>query len=589
MPFRSRSIAGVALLAAMACATLHAASPRTPPPPLWFGRAQHEASAASQAGARRAAASATTGDGTRDHPWAGWEQAFASIPASGGRVQFDRGHYTQNASIKLPVGLTGWLFVVGGPGVTITLTASAPRFLDPDLTADHQVVRNIWIEGFEIDAGSIGGKDHVIFGNYVAGGGVGGWQRVDWDRIVIKDVRAYDLVVDPSTASHRGGIAILSSQTANAEPIKDTITDIYIEDVRIEGGNWGILIDGNGPASADHLNVDIDGIWLVRCWHSLLARQPRFASSNFQVGEKGRVGTVHVIDCFGRYAADTGLELNATASAHVPGTTIEDAAVANFYYTNYNTPRSEPLVAFDHCVSRITGPVDAPYGIGWWIKDTRSNGPSGRFRIDHCRFSRTGTPQATGTGAGVTASGRLSELAISNSIFDLSGVELAGLTDGQRLLEPDFEDDVTLRLRNVTLKAEATRSAPGPGLNAIRTDTRAAGKTLTLDWDQIGVSIDVAGAPADYTIFTSTIHASAASLLRGRISRYHVDHVRGDDHARAINIDLAHQIIEPSLVLSDIDARRLPKDGTAVTLNNAGGTSQTRKVSMRRILDPVAP
>ncbi|HEX4825559.1 MAG TPA: hypothetical protein VFV19_14750 [Candidatus Polarisedimenticolaceae bacterium] len=564
---------------------LAAGAPSSPP---WLEGARREVAAV--ADVRRAERFAKAGDGTPTHPWTGWEAAFASVPASGARVLFGPGTYTQTAQVRVPTGLNGWLAVVGGPRVTIKLTAGAPRFLDPDLTADHQVVRHVWIEGFTIDAGHLGGKDHVIFGNYVDGGGIGGWRRVDWDAIVIKDVRAFDLLVDPTMSSHRGGVAILSSQAMPGEAVADTITRIYLEGVRIEGGNWGILVDGGIRTPDGSPNVDIDDVWLVRCWHSLLERQPRFFSSNFQVGEGARVGHVYVIDCYGQYAADTGLELNATASAYVSGTTIEDAAIANFYYVDYNTPRSEPLVVYERCVSRITGGVHAPYGFGWMIKDAhRSTLGGGRFRIVDSRFERSGTAQATETGAGVTAEGRLSELSIARSGFRLAGVDVGAGPASQRVLELDFQNDVTFALHDVTVEARGVRSAPAGGLSAITTQSSAAGKTLTLDWDDVHVSVEVAGPPVDYTIFTSTIYATAASAVRGTIRGYRIDRVDGDRHARGINVDLAHQTVAGSLAISGVDARALPADGTPVQLNNVSDPSQARKVSLRRIRKPTAP
>lgn len=554
-------------------------------PPAWVAEARPPATA--RGAVRQVETFAKGGNGSPESPWTGWEGAFASVPSTGARIEFKPGAYRQQSEIRVPIGLTGWLYVIGR-GATVTLTAQAPRFLDPDLTADHQTVRRVWIEGLTIDAAGVGGKDHVIFGNYVDGGGIGGFRRVDWDRIVVKDVRAFGLVVDPTTRDHRGGIAILSAQSEDREPKANTIEHIYLEGVRVEGGNWGILVDGIGLARGDGTNVDIDDVWLVRCWHSLLARQPgRFASSNFQVGEAGRVGHVHVIDCYGQFSGDTGLELNATGNARVTGTTIEDAAAADFYYTNYNTPPAEPDVLFDHCVATVTGRVADEYGVGWRIINSYGSVPAGgRFRIENSRFTRTGTTQATSTGAGVTASGKIRSLSISGSEFDLSGVELSGLARGQRVLELDFAEDVAFRLRDVKVKASGTRSAAGSGLNAITTQAASAGKTITLDWDDVAVSVDVAGAPESYTIFTTTIYSTLPSVVRGKIRGYRVDSVSGDDHACAINVDLATQRIGPSLDISAVDGRKLPPAGEAVRLNNAEGEDQKRKVSLRGIRGP---
>jgi hypothetical protein len=548
----------------------------------WRAREQR---AVPGAATRQVATFATSGDGSSEHPWTGWEKAFDAIPATGGRIEFEKGFYAQAAPIKLPVELTDWLFVTGGPGVTITLSATAPRFLDPDLTADHQHVDKIWIEGFAIDAAGIGGKHHVVFGNYVGESGVGGFRRVNWSDIVVKDVHAFGLPVDRTTSTHRGAVYIVSVHQASAEPVRDAITNIDLEDIVVDGGNWGILVDGNGPKEADAVNVDIDNVWLVRCRHSTGARQsPSFPSSNFQIGEKARVGRVFVADCYGRFAGDTGLELNSTAFARVTNTVIEDAAVADFYYTNYNTPPREPSVLWDHCRAAITGTPSPGDGFGWKIINSYGSIPAGgRFKIVSSRYERSGTSESAASGAAVSTAGKISELSIESSEFSLAGAELSGLKFSPRVLEVNFASDLTFRLRDVTVRAKATRASGTEGLYAIVGQAAAAGKTLTLDWNNVTVSTDIAGPPVDYTVATASLYSLVPTALAGTISRYRVDSATGDAKACAINIDLAHQTIAGSLAIDRIDATRLPAQGVAVRFNHAQGNGEEKKVKLTRI------
>lgn len=541
-------------------------------------------------GTRRVESYASGGDGSAAHPWTGWETAFASLPADGGRIEFAKGFYVQRTEVRLPVALRDWLFVVGN-GATIKLTAEAPRFLDPDLSADHQLVTKIWIEGFEIDAGGVGGHDHAIFGNYVGKNGVGGFRRVNWDRIVVKDVRAFNLTVDPKTVTHRGGIYIVSVHAGNAEPVRDSITNIYVENVRVEGGNWGILIDGNSPAGADSTNIDIDNVWLVGCWHSTLARHSAsFPSSNFQIGEHARVGRVHVIDCYGQFSGDTGLELNSTAFAHVLRTTIEDSAVADFYYTNFNTPPREPQVVWEGCRATISGDPHPKNGFGWRIINSYGAvAAGGRFRIVDSGFARSGTTESAAAGAGVSTAGRIAELSVEASEFDLSGGELAGLDFSPRVLEVNFASDLTFRLHHVKIRTSATRASGSSGLSAIVTQAAVGGKTLTLDWDDVDVSTEVTGAPVDGSVATAILGSSVPNTLRGTISRYRIAEVGGDAKASGIAIDLAKQTVDGNLLLDEVDARNLPSLGSAVRFDHAGLSGEQSKITLKRVRLPTKP
>jgi hypothetical protein len=122
----------------------------------------------------------------------------------------------------LQVDLTGWILVKGN-GATIRLTAAAPRFLTPNLTADHQTVRT---SGFRISTSTRlnrPGKNSVIFGNYVDGKGYNGIRRVNWDQIVVKRVRAYGLAVDRTTKNHLGGLNMSAVHAGDAESVRTTI------------------------------------------------------------------------------------------------------------------------------------------------------------------------------------------------------------------------------------------------------------------------------------------------------------------------------------------------------------------------------
>jgi hypothetical protein len=528
----------------------------------------------------------TGGAGTSADPWTGWEPAFDGIGVDGTEIDFAPGYYKENVAVTLPVNLEGWL-LVNGNGATIQLTTAAPRFLTPNVTADHQTVRLIRIQDFAVDATLARGKNSVIFGDYVNGSGLNGWRRVNWDRIAVKRVRAYGLTVDSTTATHLGGINLSANQSADAEAIANSITNIDIEDVRIEGGNWGILVDGGGPGV--HTNVRIDNVWLVRCWHSLMARPAAiFPSSNFQVGERGRVGHVYVIDSYGQYSADSGLELNNAAYAVVTGTEIDDALVGGFYYTNYTVPDETPHVTWDHCRAAITGSLGASaYGSGWYLpagSDGKAVG--GDFVISNSTYTRAASSVST-AGAAVAMFGAQRSLTLVNDDFSWlnANVDLGSA----RLVHLTPSDDFRLTVRGARLTLAGTRSRGANGLSLIALKESSAGKIVTIDADGVRGSAALEGTAVNFTIFLAMVAGAAADTITGVVSNASFDSVSGDLAARGIDIDMTNLDIEGTLRFIAVDGSRLPAGGATVMLDHAPTWARAFKAWMIGVVEPGSP
>jgi hypothetical protein len=530
--------------------------------------------------------SATGGAGTSADPWTGWESAFNGIGVDGAEIDFAPGYYKEDVAVTLPVNLMGWL-LVNGNGATIRLTAAAPRFLTPNVTADHQTVRLVRIQDFVVDARRARGKNSVIFGDYVNGNALNGWKRVNWDRIVVKRVRAYGLTVDRTTTTHLGGIRLSAIQSGDAEATANTITNIDIEDVRIEGGNWGILIDGNGPGV--HTNVSIDNVWLIRCWHSLMARPAAiFPSSNFQVGGRGRVGHVYVIDSYGRYSADSGLELNNVTYGRVTGTKIDDALVGNFYYTNYTIPNGTPDVTWDSCRAAITGSLgSSAYGCGWYLpagSDGKASG--GDFVISNSTYTRSASSVST-FGAAVTMFGAQRSLTLVNDDFSWlnANVDLGSA----RLVDLAPSDDFRLNVRGARLTLTGTRSRGANGLSLIALKESSVAKNVTIDADGIQGSAALKGTTVDLTIFSTRVAGSAADTITGVVSGSSFDSVSGDPKARGVTIDMTNLDIEGTLRFIAVDGSRLPAGGATVMLDHAPSLARAFEAQMIGLIEPGRP
>jgi hypothetical protein len=529
---------------------------------------------------------ATSGAGTPGDPWTGWESAFGGIGAGGAQIDFAPGTYTENIAVTLPVDLTGWVFV-NGHGATIQLTAAAPRFLTPNVTADHQTVRLIRIQDFVIDATLARGKNSVIFGDYVNGTGLNGFRRVNWDHIVIKKVRAFGLTVDSTTATHLGGINLSANQSGEAEATANTITNIDIEDVRIEGGNWGILVDGGGPGI--HTNVRIDNVRLVRCWHSLMARQAKiFPSSNFQVGERGRVGHVEIVDSYGQYSADSGLELNNVTDGLVTGTEIDDAMVGGFYYTNYTVPDGTPHVTWDKCKAAVTGSLGASeYGSGWYIPaGTGGATPGGEFVISNSTYTRSAS-SVSKLGAAVTMFGAHGSLALVNADFSWANADVD--VGSARLVSLAPSDDFLLAVRGAKLALSGTRSRGDNGLSLIALKESSTAKTVMLDVDGVRGSAALTGTTVRFTIFSTMLSGAGADTITGVVSNSSFESASGDPEARGVNVDMANLDIDGTLRFIAVDGSRLPAGGATVMLDHMQSLAQATDAQMIGVIEPAHP
>src|SRR6266542_4854492 len=96
----------------------------------------------------------------------------AILPATGSLgadIAFGDGSFPWSTVPVLPSGITGGLRIRGSRGTKIVLSASAPRFLDPNRVVDYDIFLHLGIVDLLIDANNIGGKHHVVFGTYANG------------------------------------------------------------------------------------------------------------------------------------------------------------------------------------------------------------------------------------------------------------------------------------------------------------------------------------------------------------------------------------------------------------------------------------
>jgi hypothetical protein len=272
------------------------------------------------------------------------QAAVDSLGTDGGTIVFAPGTYTVSEPVKLPHSLASTL-TLSGYGATIKLANTKPRFLAWNRTGSGQVFRNVTVEGFTVDAQ---GK-HPSSGSYsVLGfddaniGGYGTPSSISVDDLTVRDCTVTNVATSPTSAWNACGVNVFTSGTGS-------ITDVRIENVRIEGGSRGVNVWGADSSS----NVTIDRLTIRGCWHDTMVNPTSFsASTNYHVGQFAKVGTFALIDSYGNRALDCGVEIDNAANGLVQGCVVENAYYNEYYYTNFRTPLSGAgVTTFANCTA----------------------------------------------------------------------------------------------------------------------------------------------------------------------------------------------------------------------------------------------
>lgn len=251
----------------------------------------------------------------------------------------------------------------GREQTVIQLSSGAPSVFDLGKVNDGDVFSNIEISDFSVDGNNVGGRRHVLFGNYINGNLT---SRIGVTGLRIDRIHMYNVPSAPSTGNyntatlHRLCIHIAGSDSV-ASGTQINLTDIVIRDVRMEGGNEGIFIGGSG-ISTDGLNVYLDRVYIHDCWHSTMAEpQQFFGSANFQIGSRAWGDDAGVFNCYGFGSGDVGIEVDSLNNVYCWNNTMVDPWNVPFYFTNFHTPSrgSGQQITWDHCTGVFTSGVAA--------------------------------------------------------------------------------------------------------------------------------------------------------------------------------------------------------------------------------------
>lgn len=289
------------------------------------------------------------GNGTTDDV-AGIRAAWAAAEtaAAGGRgvtVLFPIGHtfacdnalYTSAIQVSPDNARTRGKITVRVEG-TILLSTATYQFMSPRTPVSAgDWFRNLRITGDgTIDCNNAGGNGHVIFGGYVAGTFLA---QVNWEYIEIDHLTTVNVPTDstPSPTTKRWNIWLGTNHGSAGLP-QNTITNIAVHDLSLNGGNVGVNVAGVGP-DADGVNVFLDEIY---CWNVTFdtgVTPTQYAAQNgFQFGSRGTGGKLRVWNCTAVNIGDDGFEVDQWQDAIVRDCLARDCGVACFMATNFGTP-----------------------------------------------------------------------------------------------------------------------------------------------------------------------------------------------------------------------------------------------------------
>jgi hypothetical protein len=286
--------------------------------------------------------------------------AAARIAAGSGVVELRmsaRRHTWTGATPTVPCNLVGRLRI-NGNGAQVTLTGSAPAFLEINKGADYDVFRNVDIFDVDIDANSIAGYGHAVIGTCTwSASSLTTHTRVGVDNVRVSRIKVTNLPTSWADADFRAGVYLMAGLTGASGESAVSVTNVVVEDVRIEGGRFGVAIGARFTTSG---RVYCDNVHINRCWHDTGATPINFLGcTNFFLGARAYGGRGSVTNCHGKNSGDDGVEVNGLENALVDNCVIEDAANWGFLHNNFSPPgeRSSQQIHFRDCQARVVNLV----------------------------------------------------------------------------------------------------------------------------------------------------------------------------------------------------------------------------------------
>jgi hypothetical protein len=284
------------------------------------------------------------------------DAASAAIAAGGApvEVRLSGRNYAWTGSIpKLPCNLAGKLRINGG-GSKVTLSPSAAAFLEINKVADYDVFRNVDIFDVDIDANNVAGYGHAIIGTSTySASAITTINRLSVDRIRVSRVTVTNLPTSWAGADFRAGVYLMAGLTGTAGEQAVSVTNVTCQDVKVNGGRFGIAIGARFTTSG---RVLVDDCHIDRCYHDTGATPTNFLGcTNFFLGARAYGGYGSITNCHGRNSGDDGVEVNGLENVLVANCVIEDAANVAYLHNNFSPAKyaKSQKLTFRDCHARV--------------------------------------------------------------------------------------------------------------------------------------------------------------------------------------------------------------------------------------------
>lgn len=183
-------------------------------------------------------------------------------------------------------------------------------------------------------------RNHVLLGNYIDAGSVASGRNTRITGLRVENVD----VVNVSTSVSTTGLAAPNSPDQfgavrlwsrfdglTSAELTPAITDCEFRNMRMEGGNVGIEVNGSA-------GTWINDVWMYDCFHDTkVVGQGNWPSANFMIGQYAWVGRVGLVRCHGKGSGDVALELDQPWEAYEIDCVWEDS-FNGVYSTSFVPP-----------------------------------------------------------------------------------------------------------------------------------------------------------------------------------------------------------------------------------------------------------
>jgi hypothetical protein len=508
--------------------------------------------------------------------------AISALGANGGTIAFKPGVYTWSSVPALPADLTGWLRIIGQM-TTISLTTAGSRFLDFNKLADGNTFRNLHIENFTIDAGALsstGGTQHIIIGTYHPTNGIASGVNVNFEYLVLRNLRSIGVRVAPSATAHHLNIFIGLHQSSAGLP-ENHIEHILVENCDMDGGNHGVTIYGNkAGAWSGNPTIRLEDIVVRHIRHDMRTAPTGFDfTSHVHISSLAYGGDVLIEDVWGYGSRDVGVEVDGMMNSR-----IENVVAVNYFgfsvaLTNYNTPtdyRAQHVYVRNAVGIRNAGQASASSSSVVGIRTTPGL-PNGHFTLENIKHYRSaGAPDlSTSPIAGdlVSVKGSIESLTLNGGHYEAIGAVLSGSSGVAAQIV--YVDDLTSTRTRITINnldvrfrgAKAGGATAGIALAAVQLNG-----DVDIDVENVRMYVDF---PAADQVTAIDIGGASGGTVRGRIDAVKIFGPNLGPNAKGVFVPSSASETIPyanALRIRNIDPDAVPA-GNAIFIGDATNKS----------------